>query len=70
MNFSFMTPRSTADDPTGERSARSAQGTVMAFEQDIPLWEHEIPRRIPLLCDGDGPVSQFRVWMRQFYVGS
>jgi len=70
VNFSFMTPRSTADDPTGERSARSAQGTVMAFEQDIPIWEHKIHRRVPLLCDGDGAMSQFRVWMRQFYAGS
>lgn len=70
VNFSFMTPRSTADDPTGERSARSARGTVMAFEQDIPIWEHKIHRRVPLLCDGDGAMSQFRVWMRQFYAGN
>ncbi|MDB5987408.1 MAG: FeS-binding protein, partial [Nevskia sp.] len=22
----------------------------------------------PLLCDGDGPILQFRQWFRQFYV--
>ena len=67
VNFSFMTPRSTPDDPTGELSARSAKGTVLAFEQDIPIWEHKIYRRSPLFCEGDNSMSRFRVWVRQFY---
>ena len=65
-NFSFMTPRSTPDDPTGERSLQSANATARLFEQDIPIWEHKIHRRTPLLCDGDGELRRFRVWVRQF----
>lgn len=66
-NFSFMTPRSTADDPTGERSAASARATALLFEQDIPIWENKVYRPTPLLCDGDNMLSRYRVWMRQFY---
>lgn len=36
-------------------------------EQDIPIWEHKIYRPEPILCDGDGPINQYRKWFRQFY---
>lgn len=68
-NFSLMTPRSTPDDPTGERSAASALATVKLFEQDIPIWEHKIYRSQPLLCDGDNEIARYRVWVRQFATG-
>ena len=67
VNFSFMTPTATPDDPTGERSLASAQATVSLFQQDIPIWENKIYRSMPLLCDGDGEISRFRRWARQFY---
>ena len=36
-------------------------------EQDIPIWEHKIHQANPILCDGDGPIAQFRRWFSQFY---
>lgn len=36
-------------------------------EQDIPIWNHKIYRPEPTLCDGDGPINQFRKWFSQFY---
>jgi 3-ketosteroid 9alpha-monooxygenase subunit A len=36
-------------------------------EQDIGIWNHKIYRADPMLCDGDGPISQFRKWFQQFY---
>ncbi len=66
-NFSFMTPRSQPDDPTGELSLASAVATTKLFEQDIPIWEHKIYRSTPLLCDGDHMISRYRIWARQFY---
>lgn len=36
-------------------------------EQDIPIWNHKIYRPAPTLCDGDGPIFQFRQWFSQFY---
>ena len=67
VQFSMLTAVATPDDPSGEKSRRSAQGTLLAFEQDIPIWEHKMYRPVPLLCDGDGPIGRFRVWARQFY---
>jgi|GEM_PF-46285 len=67
VNFSFMTPKSTPDDPTGERSLASAQATVTLFAQDIPIWENKVYCPTPLFCDGDKVASQYRRWVRQFY---
>jgi 3-ketosteroid 9alpha-monooxygenase subunit A len=36
-------------------------------EQDIPIWNNKIYRPEPNLCDGDGPIAQFRKWFSQFY---
>lgn len=36
-------------------------------ENDIPIWEHKIYLESPTLCDGDGPIHQYRKWFRQFY---
>ncbi len=35
--------------------------------QDIPIWEHKKYQHQPALCDGDGPVAQYRKWFKQFY---
>lgn len=35
--------------------------------EDIPIWEHKTYRERPLLCDGDGPIPEFRRWCGQFY---
>jgi 3-ketosteroid 9alpha-monooxygenase subunit A len=34
---------------------------------DIPIWQHKIHRANPILCDGDGPIMQFRRYFSQFY---
>ena len=67
VNFSFMCPTSTPDDPSGERSLATAQATVTLFAQDIPIWENKIYKATPLFCDGDKVASQYRRWVRQFY---
>ena len=33
----------------------------------MPIWEHKIFQPNPILCDGDGPIAQFRRWFGQFY---
>jgi hypothetical protein len=40
---------------------------VRQVEQDIPIWNNKIYRPEPNLCDGDGPIAQFRKWFSQFY---
>jgi phenylpropionate dioxygenase-like ring-hydroxylating dioxygenase large terminal subunit len=35
--------------------------------QDIPIWEHKAFKEHPLLVKGDGEISEYRRWVRQFY---
>ncbi|RJF88808.1 Rieske (2Fe-2S) protein [Oleomonas cavernae] len=37
-------------------------------EGDIPIWNHKIHRKNPILCDGDGPIMPFREYFEQFYL--
>jgi nitrite reductase/ring-hydroxylating ferredoxin subunit len=40
---------------------------ALVAEQDFPIWENKQFRPAPLLCDGDGPIAEYRRWVRQFY---
>ena len=45
-----------------------ADDMAAAVEQDFPIWEHKRYHERPKLCDGDGPVADYRKWAAQFYV--
>ncbi len=47
----------------------AAEGEQSAgFESvDFIIWNNKRFRPNPLLCDGDGPILQFRKWFKQFY---
>ncbi|TJY64700.1 Rieske (2Fe-2S) protein [Sinimarinibacterium sp. CAU 1509] len=49
----------------------AAEGEESAgFESvDFIVWNNKKYRPKPLLCDGDGPILQFRKWFKQFYPG-
>lgn len=47
--------------------AKAIQEGRKTIEQDIPIWENKHYRSQPVLCEGDGPVMQYRRWTRQFY---
>ncbi len=37
------------------------------YLQDVRIWENKIYLDRPMLCDGDGPIGEFRRWYQQFY---
>lgn len=43
------------------------QEVVRQMNQDIPIWEHKRYLPKPMLCDGDGPIPEYRRWASQFY---
>lgn len=43
------------------------KSAARTFEEDIRIWEHKAYRSEPILCEGDGPIMQYRCWVRQFY---
>ncbi len=59
----------------GERSDEEAMADLKAqmdeqqniTNQDFRIWENKRYRPNPVLCDGDGPIPEFRRWARQFY---
>jgi 3-ketosteroid 9alpha-monooxygenase subunit A len=36
-------------------------------EADFPIWENKQHRVRPLLCDGDGPIADYRRWAARFH---
>jgi 3-ketosteroid 9alpha-monooxygenase subunit A len=78
MNMSFRhvdyaegTPELHASKKVIDHMIGAAEGEESAgFESvDFVVWNHKKYRPNPLLCDGDGPVLQFRKWFKQFYPG-
>lgn len=60
-----MIAKRIVDHMIGEAEGEESAG----FESvDFIVWNHKKYRPNPLLCDGDGPVLQFRKWFKQFYV--
>ncbi|MEZ4282483.1 MAG: Rieske 2Fe-2S domain-containing protein [Myxococcota bacterium] len=39
-------------------------------EADFPIWENKRYRERPLLCDGDGPIAEYRRWAARFHSSS
>ena len=66
MRFNFSMPKAQS-----EEHALYAKGfmdeIVHQVEQDIPIWENKVYLESPVLCDGDGPIAQYRKWFQQFY---
>ena len=50
----------------GEADGEESKG----FESvDLIVWDNKKYRPKPLLCDGDGPITTWREWFKQFYIG-
>ena len=66
MKFAFTHPKNLS--PGKKLLADLAIAEICRqVEGDIPIWEHKIYLDNPTLCDGDGPIAQYRKWFKQFY---
>ncbi len=55
-------------DPRKEKlGVKMIEDLISQFETDIPIWETKLYLETPRLCDGDGPLGEFRKWGSQFY---
>lgn len=66
LRFIFTQPK---DLNAGQEIMSQAviQNVALQVQQDMPIWENKVYRPQPVLCDGDGPINQFRKWFSQFY---
>ncbi len=72
MRFAFTHPH--YDENSAEYRAclqgiENTIGHISGVEPDIIVWHNKKHLREPLLCDGDGPIMQYRKYFAQFYVG-
>lgn len=67
VRYAFTQPRVNGQDPKGGVAAAIIRDIVKQTNEDVPIWENKIYRDRPVLCDGDGPIAEYRRWCRQFY---
>ena len=67
VRYAFVQPKVDGADPQGGVAAAIIRDIVKQMNEDVPIWENKsfLPR--PNLCDGDGPIADYRRWCRQFY---
>ena len=70
VRYNFIQPKVDGKDPEGGVAAALIRDIVKQMNEDVPIWENKkyLPR--PTLCDGDGPIADFRRWCEQFYPDS
>jgi nitrite reductase/ring-hydroxylating ferredoxin subunit len=67
LRWSFTVPK-TGDSDRAEGVGRAFMNEFMRqLEQDRPIWENKRYAARPKLCDGDGPIAEYRKWASQFY---
>ena len=66
LRFNFTLPNEATD--IKKAIAEGIRNEIVhQVEQDIPIWKHKKYLPKPILCDGDGPIGQYRRWFKQFY---
>jgi 3-ketosteroid 9alpha-monooxygenase subunit A len=66
LRFVFTQPKEM-NEGQAIMSQAVIQNVALQVQQDMPIWENKVYRPQPVLCDGDGPIAQFRKWFSQFY---
>ena len=65
--FDFVQRLENGVAPRGGVGAAIIRDIVKQMNEDIPIWESKAYLQRPILCDGDGPIAEFRRWSQQFY---
>jgi len=65
--FAYTQPRSQIDGPNARLADAIIRDLTHQVDQDKPIWDRKVFWEKPLLCDGDGPIAQFRKYYSQYY---
>ena len=69
IRFNFMVKKVGNADATKGVGKAFINEVSRQLEQDRPIWEHKVYIKPPNLCEGDGPVADYRRWCKQFFPG-
>lgn len=67
VRYAFIQPKVDGKDPVGGAAPAIIRDIVKQMNEDIPIWENKAYLPRPALCDGDGPIADFRRWCELFY---
>lgn len=67
VRFAFTQPKTQAEGPMGGLARALIKDIVKQFDQDKVIWDRQRFVERALICDGDGPIGDFRRWYYQFY---
>ena len=67
VRFSFTVKKLGGADITAGVGKAFTNEVARQLEEDAPIWENKAFFHQPMLCDGDGPVAEFRKWCKDFY---
>jgi nitrite reductase/ring-hydroxylating ferredoxin subunit len=56
-----------AEDEVEDALRAYMEEHAVVARQDFAIWENKVYRPSPLLCEEDGPIAEYRRWVRQFY---
>ncbi len=68
LRFAFTRRREAPGSPEEAIGRASIESIAGGVEDDIRIWSHKVHQARPLLCDGDGPIPEYRRYFSQFYV--
>lgn len=67
VRFAFTQLKSAIDGPSAGVARAMVKDICRQLDQDKVVWDRQRYTHDALLCDGDGPISAFRKYYRQFY---
>jgi hypothetical protein len=65
--FAYSQPQAQIEGPTARLADAIIRDLTHQVDQDKPIWDRKVYWDKPLLCDGDGPIAQFRKYYSQYY---
>ncbi len=66
LRFAYVTPKKQSAQQA-KIAKTTIDAAVVQIEQDVPIWENKQYVSSPMLCDNDGPITEYRQWFQQFY---
>jgi hypothetical protein len=66
--FCFTQPKAQAEGERAGVAKAIIRDICKQFDQDKVVWDRQRYQANPIICDGDGPIPQFRKYYARYYV--
>jgi len=67
VRFCFAQPRAQAEGERAGVARAIVRDICKQFDQDKVIWDRQKYETNPIICDGDGPIPQFRKFYSRYY---